>query len=489
MKKLHQQKKLFSMTRYPKIILTALATTCLLCSSCKTTEQVASKEIKNLPTSYKENYDSTNSATIKWRDYFTDKNLLLLIDTGLKNNLDVLMTLQKIEIARNDLRLSKGAMLPTVSANFSYLQRRFGYYTMDDAGNRVTEIRPGELVPNQLPDYFVGLQTNWEVDVWGKLRSKKKAAFLRYLSSIEGVNLVYTNLVAEIANSYYDLLALDVELDIITETIKLQQDALEIVKVQKLAGVTNELAIKQFEAQVLNSKSFEFEVKQKVTENENKINFLLGRFPQSITREKSLFSDQLPVQIKAGIPSQLLRNRPDVKRAEFDLMVAKQNVKSAKTAFYPSFNITGNLGFQAFNTAFLFVSPKSLAYNLLGSLVTPLINRSAIKAQFKNAKSIQLEALYNYQKTILNGYIEVSNELSNINNLENIHNLKTDEVRALTASIEISSDLFRSGRATYFEVLMTQKTALQSRIELIITKKRQYNATVNIYKALGGGWK
>jgi outer membrane protein, multidrug efflux system len=477
------------MIPYSKKLSIAFVITFLICSSCKTIEQIANKEIKNLPTSYKEKYDSTNSAALKWRDYFADKNLLKLIDTGLKNNLDVLMTLQKIEIARNDLRLSKGAMLPTVSANFSYLQRKFGYYTMDDAGNRVTEIRPGELIPNQLPDYFVGLQTNWEIDVWGKLRNKKKAAFSRYLSSLEGVSLVYTNLVAEIANSYYDLLALDVELEIINETILLLQNALEIVKVQKLAGVTNELAIKQFEAQVLNSQSFEFEIKQKVSENENKINFLLGRFPQPIIREKSFFSDQLPIQVKAGIPSQLLQNRPDIRKAEYELVAAKQNVKSAKAAFYPSFNITGSSGFQAFNTALLLTTPKSLAYNLLGSLVTPLINRSAIKAQFKNAKTSQLEALYNYQKTILNGYVEVSNELSNINNLENIHALKTDEVKALTSSIEISNDLFKSGRATYFEVLMTQRTALQSRIELIITKKRQYNATVNIYKALGGGWK
>jgi len=477
------------MTPYKKKLSIAFVITFLICSSCKTTEQIANKEIKNLPTSYKEKYDSTNSAALKWRDYFADKNLLKLIDTGLKNNLDVLMTLQKIEIARNDLRLSKGAMLPTVSANFSYLQRKFGYYTMDDAGNRVTEIRPGELIPNQLPDYFVGLQTNWEIDVWGKLRNKKKVAFSRYLGSLEGVSLVYTNLVAEIANSYYDLLALDVELGIINETILLLQNALEIVKVQKLAGVTNELAIKQFEAQVLNSQSFEFEIKQKVSENENKINFLLGRFPQPIIREKSFFSDQMPIQVKAGIPSQLLQNRPDIRKAEYELVAAKQNVKSAKAAFYPSFNITGSSGFQAFNTALLLTTPKSLAYNLLGSLVTPLINRSAIKAQFKNAKTNQLEALYNYQKTILNGYVEVSNELSNINNLENIHALKTDEVKALTSSIEISNDLFKSGRATYFEVLMTQRTALQSRIELIITKKRQYNATVNIYKALGGGWK
>lgn len=477
------------MTSNSKKIIIVLAVTSLIYSSCKTKEIISGKETKALPSNYSVNNDSTNSATLKWREYFTDKNLLRLIDTGLKNNLDVLMTLQKIEIARNDLRLSKGAMLPTVSTNFSYLQRRFGYYTMDDAGNRVTEIRPGELIPNQLPDYFVGLQTNWEVDVWGKLRNKKKAAFSRYLSTLEGTNLIYTNLVSEIANSYYELLALDVELDIIKETIKLQQDALEIVKVQKIAGVTNELASKQFEAQVLNSQSLEFEIKQKVTEFENKINFLLGRFTQPIIRDKSMFSDQLPIQIKEGIPSQLLQNRPDIKKAEYELMAAKQNVKSAKAAFYPSFNITGNLGFQAFNTAFLFASPKSLAYNLLGSLVTPLINRSAIKTQFKNAKASQLEALYNYQKTILTSYVEVSNELSNIKNLEKIHTLKTDEVKALTSSIEISNDLFKSGRATYFEVLMTQRTALQSKIELVTTKKRQYNATINMYKALGGGWR
>jgi NodT family efflux transporter outer membrane factor (OMF) lipoprotein len=472
-----------------KIIVIVLTVTSLIYSSCKTNEKISGSEIKTLPSTYIGNTDSTNSVTLKWKEYFTDNYLLNLIDTGLKNNLDVLMTLQKIEITRNDLRLSKGAMLPIVSSNFSYLQRRFGYYTMDDAGNRVTEIRPGELIPNQLPDYFVGLQTNWEVDIWGKLRNKKKAAFSKYLSSIEGSNLIYTNLVAEIANSYYELLALDVELDIIKETIQLLKEALEIVRVQKIAGVTNELAIKQFEAQVLNSQSFEFEVKQKVTEYENKINFLLGRFPQTIVRDKSEFSNKLPIQIKAGIPSQLLKNRPDIKKAEYDLMAAKQNVKSARAAFFPTFNINGSLGFQAFNTAFLFISPRSIAYNLLGSLVTPLVNRSAIKAQFKNAKSYQLEALYNYQKSILNGYVEVSNELSNINNLENIYALKSDEVKALTASIEISNDLFKSGRATYFEVLMTQRTALQSRIELITTKKRQYNATINIYKALGGGWK
>ncbi len=458
-------------------------------TSCKTPERVALNEKNALPAAYAAATDSANSADIKWKDYFSDKTLVALIDTALKNNLDVLMTLQKIEIARNDLRLTQGAMLPTVGANLAYLQRKFGYYTMDDAGNRITEIRPGEFIPTHLPDYFVGLQANWEVDVWGKLRSKRKAAFTRYLSSVEGTNLVVTNLIAEIANTYYELLSLDIELDIIEETIQLQKDALTIISVQKQAGIANELAIKQFEAQVLNSQSFEFELLQKIKENENKINFLLGRFPQQILREKATFTTQLPKQIQAGFPSQLLKNRPDIRQAEFELVASKWSVKAAKAAFYPSFNITGTLGFQSFNTEFLFTTPKSLAYNLLGGLTAPLINRSAIKAQFKNAKANQVEAMYKYQKTILNGYVEVANELSNISNLEKIHALKTEEVRALTTSIDISSDLFKSGRATYFEVLMTQRTALQSRIELVTAKKRQFNATVNIYKALGGGWR
>lgn len=474
---------------YNKHLIIVFLLAIITCSSCKTPTDFTTQAKSALPASYTTTKDSTNTADINWKNYFNDKNLVNLIDTALKNNLDLLMTLQKIEIARNDLRLSKGAMLPTVGTNFSYLQRKFGYYTMDDAGNRITEIRPGEFIPTHLPDYFVGLQANWEVDVWGKLRSKKRAAFTRYLSSVEGRNLVVTNLISEIANAYYELLSLDIELDIIEETIQLQKDALAILKVQKQAGVANELAIKQFEAQVLNSHSLAFDLLQKIKENENKINFLLGRFPQQIPREKLTFTNQLPKEIKAGLPSQLLKNRPDIKQAELELMAAKWNVKAAEAAFYPAFNITGSLGFQSFNTTFLFTTPQSFAYNLLGSLTAPLINRSAIKAQFKNAKANQIEAMYNYQKAILNGYIEVANELSNIENLEKIHALKTEEVNTLTTSIDISGDLFKSGRATYFEVLMTQRTSLQSRLELVITKKRQFNATVNIYKALGGGWR
>jgi NodT family efflux transporter outer membrane factor (OMF) lipoprotein len=477
------------MKKYSKSIFGIGWLVCILCVGCKTPTTHLEDGKVVLPASFSAGVDSVTSAEIKWKEFFSDQNLVTLVDTALSNNLDVLMTLQKIEIARNDLRLSKGSMLPTVNANLSYLQRKFGYYTMDDAGNRVTEITPGQLIPTHLPDYFVGLQANWEIDVWGKLRNKKKAAFMRYLSSTEGSNLIITNLIAEVANTYYELVALDTELDIIEETIQLQQDALEIIRLQKQAAITNELAIKQFEAQVLNSKSLEYELNQKIKENENKLNFLLGRLPQPIIRTKSTFTNHLPLQIKEGIPSQLLQNRPDIRRAEYDLIASRCNVKAAKAAFYPTFSITGSAGFQSFNTEFLFNTPQSIAYSLLGGLTAPLINRSAIQSQYKNAKANQMDALYQYQKSILNAYVEVSNELSNIKNLDTIIQIKKEEVEVLTTSVDISTELFKSGRASYFEVLMTQKTALQSRLELVTTKKRQNNATVNIYKALGGGWR
>jgi outer membrane protein, multidrug efflux system len=461
----------------------------LLFTNCKSTKTVQQDMGKPMPDSFASAKDSSNSANANWKQYFSDPDLVGLIDLSLKNNLDMLATLQKIEGARAGVQLRRGALFPTLNANVSFLQRKFGYYTMDDAGNRTTEIEPGKIIPTHLPDYYTGLQTSWEIDVWGKLRNKKKAAFARYLSSVEGKNVVITNLIADVANSYYELLALDNELDIIKETIKLQENAFELSKIQKQAAAVNELAVQQFEAQLLNSKALEFEVSQKITETENKINFLLGRYPQTITRDKTQLNKELPVKATVGIPSDLLKNRPDIRQAEFELIASKADVNAAKAAFYPSLNINGSMGLQAFKAGFLFTNPQSLAYSALGSLIAPLLNRSAIKAEFKSASAYQVETLYNYQKSILNGYVEVYNEVVRINNLSKIVDLKTQEVTILTKAIETSNELFKTGRATYIEVLMTQKGSQQSQLELVNAKKRQYNAVVDIYKALGGGWK
>ncbi len=458
-------------------------------TSCKPLKTAESGKLKNIPPAYTSTSDSANAASIKWNQYFTDSSLIALIEEAITNNLDLLVALQKIEITKARAKQSNGVLFPEIKAGVSSSLRRFGLYTMDGAGNISTYITPGQIVPINLPDYSLGLNASWEVDVWGKLRNKKKAALARYMGSVEGKNFVITNLIAETATTYYELLALDNELEIIKETIKLQNDALELIYIQKDAAVVNELAVQQFSAQTLNSQALEYDIIQRITECENKINFLLGRFPQPVTRGKLQLTAKLPFQINTGIPSDLLKNRPDIKHAEYELIAAKADVKAAKAAFYPSFNIIGAVGFQAFNTEFLFTTPQSIAYTLLGNLMAPVINRNAIKAEFRYANASQQEALYNYQKSIINGYIEVYNEASKIKNLEKKVALKSQEANTLSQSIQTSSELFRTGRATYVEVLMTQKGSLASRLELVSAIQQQYIAAINIYKALGGGWK
>ncbi|NDE10142.1 MAG: efflux transporter outer membrane subunit [Chitinophagia bacterium] len=462
---------------------------CLVYASCKIPKELQVNNNKVTPSSFLDSKDTVNSAQINWREFFVDKNLVSLIDTAIKNNPDVLMTLQEIEIARNRVMSRDALLSPSISAGGGLGLEKVGRYTSQGAGDASAEIIPGKLVPEHLTDFLIGFHASWEADIWGKIRSSKKAAFTRYLGSIEGKNFVITNLVAEVANSYYELLSIDNQLEIIRESIQLQKSQLEIVRVQKEASVVTELAVKQFEARVFNSQGLEFELLQKITEYENKINFLLGRFPQKIIRDKETFSTQMPAKIKVGIPSQLLVNRPDIKQAELELLATKCDAKAARLEFYPSLDITSSMGFQAFKPSYLLRTPQSLLYSLISDVAGPIVNRKAITAEFNTANALQVGAMYNYQKTILNGFAEVSNELSNINNLEKVYNLKSKEVEVLIKSIDISNDLFKSARANYLEVLMAQRDALESKLELVEARKRQFNSITNIYKALGGGWK
>lgn len=474
--------------KYKLIVIAGAALFALVQTGCKAPALVQQPAQKTIPVAFDNATDTINSATIKWQNFFTDKNLVNLIDTALKNNQELLITLQEIEIARNDIRVRQGKLLPLVTAGGGIGIDKVGRYTSTGAGDASTEIKPGKEVPEWLPDFKVGLQANWEVDIWNKLHNEKKEAVMQYLATVEGKNFVITNLVAEIANDYYELLAIDNQLDIVRQTINLQKNALEVVKVQKEAARVTELAVKKFEAEVLSSQSLEYGLLQKVKEKENEINFLLGRYPQTIERNRSSFLDLLPREVSAGIPSQLLSNRPDIKQAEYELTAAKLDVKIARAAFYPSFEISSALGFNAFNPSYLLKLPESLAFSLAGDLAGPLINKNAIKAEFYTANAKQLQALYNYDRTILNAYIEVSTGLSGIQNLQQAYDLKTKEVDALNQSSSIANDLFRSARADYFEVLMTQRDALEAKLELIETRQQQLSAVTNVYRSLGGGW-
>lgn len=472
-----------------KNIIIAAVCSSILYAGCKAPALMQLPEAKTAPSSFANNKDSNNnSATVQWKQFFADKYLSNLIDTALKNNQELEITLQEIEIAHNEISSRQGAILPRVETGAGIGVEKVGRYTSQGAGDASTDIKPGKAVPDWLPDYRLGLFANWEVDVWKKLRNSKKAAVSRYLATVEGKNFLVTNLVAEIANSYYELLALDNQLDIVKQTIHLQQNALDIVRIQKQAAAANELAVKKFEAEVLSSQGLEFDIRQKITAKENALNYLLGRYPQTVARDTTGILNLKPSTIATGIPSQLLKNRPDIKQAELELQAAKLDVTVARTAFYPSFNISAGLGFQGFSPAYLVKFPESLISSLVGDVAGPLINKAAIKADYNNANARQIQAIYNYEKTILNAYIEVSTELSNLKNQEQLFALKSKQVSTLSATIDIANDLFKSARANYLEVLLTQRDALEAKLQLIETRLNQLNSVTNIYRALGGGW-
>ncbi|WP_299107868.1 TolC family protein [uncultured Winogradskyella sp.] len=461
----------------------------LLLYSCVPTQKAIREENKVVPEQYKNRAtDTVNLATVNWKDFFVDPKLIELIETALANNQELNIMLQQIAMANNEIKIRKGEYLPFVNVYAGTEVEKVGEYTRDGAVEEQLNIREHEEFPEPLTDFSVGLNVSWELDIWKKLRNGKKAAVLEYLSTIEGKNFMVTTIVSEIANSYYELLALDNQLIIIEQNLEIQQNALKMVKLQKEAARATQLAVRRFEAEVYKNQSNKFEIRQQIVEVENNINFLLGRFPQPIERDSENFID-LPIDaISAGIPAQLLANRPDIRQAEYELEASKLNVKIAKANFYPSLGINAGIGLQAFKTEFLTSTPESLAYSLVGDVVSPLINRNAIKAEYKNANSRQLQAVFEYEKAILNGYIEVANTLSDINNLKENYALKELQVEALTEAIDLSIRLFKSARAEYTEVLLTQREALDSKIEIIETKRDQLLANVKVYQALGGGW-
>jgi NodT family efflux transporter outer membrane factor (OMF) lipoprotein len=455
---------------------------------CKTIQNNVRSENKSVPVSYKNSQDTMNLAQVNWRSYFSDENLVALIDTALKNNQELNIMLQEIEIGKNEIRARKGEYLPFVRAGAAVGVEKVGRYTRSGAVEEQLEIKDGRRFPDPLGDYYLGVSASWEVDIWRKLRNAKKSAVMRYLASTEGRNFMVTNLIAEISEAYYELEALDNQLEIIRQNTEIQAGALRVMQRLKESAIVTQLAVNRFQAQLLNTQNLQYDVLQRIAEVENRIHFLTGKYPQPIKRNSASFSLIEIDSLGFGVPSQLLANRPDIRQAEYELAAAKLDVKVARANFYPSLDITAGVGFQSFNAAYL-LNPHSILYNIAGDLMAPLINRNAIKAAYNTATAQQLKAVYNYEQKILNAYVEVLNQVSMIDNSSKSYATKAKEVDILMQSINISNNLFNSARADYGEVLLTQREALESKMELIEVKMKQLKARVNIYRALGGGGK
>ena len=471
------------MTKKNKVLNLAVVLATLLCmGACKTPQATILPKDTLKASLSSMSRDSSVTISPDWRDFFQDSVLRSLIDTALQNNHDLKITLQELAIAKSAITAKQGALLPSVSANVGAGISKVGRYTAEGAGNVGTELTPGRKIPTVIPDLAPTLQMDWTIDLWGKLNSDKKSAVERYLASEAGQRAIKSQLVADVAENYYALLALDYKLLVMQQYIALQKNAVRIARIQKEADADTQLAVEKFEAELAKAQSDEYVLRQSIIETENNLNLLLGRLPQPIARAKSDFL-QLPMPATAhALSTQLLLQRPDVVQAEHALEAAKWDVETARKEFLPSLNLSAAVGLNAFNPKYLVKLPESLIFSALGSLTAPLINKKAIQANFSQADALQIEALYNYDKALMTAYIEMSTLQSKITNLKQLRQFKQKQDEALMRAVSAAQQLYLNNRATYLEVIDSERGQLDCKMELIDTKLQQLSTLIDMYR-------
>jgi NodT family efflux transporter outer membrane factor (OMF) lipoprotein len=438
-----------------------------------------------LPADFNGTATADSSARLRVEEFFTDPLLINLIGEAVANNLDLKILSQDIDAAGFELLARRGAILPRVSVRAEAGVERSSKFTRDGYADELLVLDDRRL-PNPLPDFLLGVDASWQVDIWRQLRNARDAAGLRVLATTDGRTFAVTRLVADIADNYYALLALDQRLATLDQIIATQEQSLRVATSLRDAGRATELGVQRFTAEVRRNRSEKLLVQQEIVERENRINFLAGRFPQPVARSSANFLDlELPA-VCVGVPAQLLANRPDIRRAERELVAAGLEVQVARADFYPSLDITAGLGFRAFHPRFLF-RPETFVMNAAGGLVAPVINRRAIEAAYQTANARQLQALYDYQRVILDAVTEVTTRLQGVDNFGKSIGMRREQLKALDTSVEVAGKLFQNARAEYSEVLFATRDLLDARLQLIETKRQQLQAVVFAYQALGGG--
>ena len=423
--------------------------------------------------------DSATMAALPWQSLFADTALKSLIQEGISNNLDLKSAVQRILAAQATLQQSKAAFLPSLSASASVTRSK-----QSQAGLNF----PAGISFNTLTTtYQAGLSTSWEADVWGKLSGTKRAALANFLQSDAAKRAVQTQLIADIANNYFTLLALDKQLEITLETLKNRIKDVETMKQLKEGAVVTGAAVVQSEANRYAAEVSIPDIKRSIRETENALNVLLSRPPGPVNRT-TLASQNIASDLQTGFPAQLLTNRPDVQQSELAFRVAFENTNVAKSYFYPQFTITAQAGLSTLQLSDFF--NKSIFYNAVAGLTQPIFNQGINKARLRTAQAQQQQALNNFQKTLLVAGQEVSDALYAHQTAIEKEDARGKQITALQKSVEYTQELLRYSSATnYTDVLTSEQTLLSAQLSGVNDKLQELQAVVNLYRALGGGWR
>lgn len=426
--------------------------------------------------------DTTNIADIKWKSFFEENDLVQLIDAALAKNTELQLAEKNIAIANLQFKQAKWGNVPQVNAFATASSNRLSDNSLNGMNlNQATG-------KHHVDDFSAGLNLSWEADIWGKIRNRKKAAQAEYMQTAEAKKALQTVIVATVSYGFYDLLMLDAQLEIARKTLELNDNTLFAVNLQYEAGQVTLLAKEQTEAQRLIAAQLIPELEKNIQLQENALSVLSGTFPEAKERASQLDVIVVKENLAAGIPSQLLSKRPDVKSAELALKAANARVGISKASLYPSLTITAAGGVNAFELSNWFTIPASLFGAVAGGLTAPLLNSKRLKTQYEIAKLERDQSVIQFRQTVLVAVGEVSSALAKIDKQAQQYTLAKQRVETLQKAVNNANLLFKSGMATYLEVNIAQGNLLQAEIQLAAIKKERLTSNVELYRALGGGW-
>ena len=460
---------------YRVIILVGVG---LLMQSCLVTKKYERPDVKaeNLYRTEVIAQDSTSLADVAWDKLFTDPVLQGHINKGLQNNFDMLVAIQNVTAAEAYLKQAKMGYFPTLSSTANLTHQEL---------SRNSQF--GSFFNGALDQYQLSATLSWEADVWGKIRSNKRAYGASYMQTIAANQAVKTRVITDIAATYYQLVGLDAQLKVAEESLINRNESVEAILALKEAGSVNEVAVQQMEAQKYATELIIEDLKTNITLVENAMSLLLGEAPHEI--ERSPFNpDDLNPEIKLGYSTSLLSNRPDVVAAEYNLINKFELTNVARANFYPQFTITATGGLQSLEVDKWF-NANSLFANIVGGLTQPIFNQRQIRTQHEVAKANQQQAYIQFQQTLVNAGKEVSDALAQYNNETKKLDIRKKQVESLRKASDYSDELLEYGLVNYLESLTAKYSALSAELDLVNNKYQQYLAIINLYKALGGGWK
>jgi multidrug efflux system outer membrane protein len=463
--------------------IAALAVAGILLQGCFAAKEYKRPDVKaeNLYRTEVVSQDTVSMADISWEKMFPDPVLQGYIKKGLQNNFDIRIAIQNVVAAEAGMKQGKAGYFPTLSLGADWTHNEM---SKNSQFGRVISQTGGSTTTDQ---YQLTGTFGWEADIWGKIRSNKRATNAAYMQTLAANQAVKTQVITGIASLYYQLLSLDAQLKVAEATLVNRIESVDAIIELKNSGSVNEVGVKQTEAQRYETEIIIEDLKNNIVLVENALSILLGEPAKSMPRG-TLEAQALNPIIQTGVSAQLLRNRPDVVAAEYGFINAFELTNVARSNFYPQLRITATGGLQSIEVKD-WINTNSLFANIVTGLTQPLFNGRQIRTRYEVAKAQNEQALVRFEQSLLTASREVSDALANYNNETKKITIKEKQVDALTKAADYSDELLEYGMVNYIEVLIAKGNALSSQLILVDIKYRQQLAIINLYKALGGGWR